>query len=286
MNKLFVNVIKIILVVLNFFLLSSFILLFNQNFKFDLSHFFDAFPQFLEQLIHIDKVTFKTPGSYIENPLLSFIIRPWRNSMLILFLSIMLGSILSIFCVVIAKRFKVIDYIMKHIVKILGYLPDIFYIPCVIVFIIFFYQQTGILIMEVASYGEQEAIVFPSIMLSVIPFVQLYKILDQVITEELDKDYVVLARAKGLNDFEILLRHVLSNVWITFYINFKQVVWMTLSSLLIMEVILGYFGATQFLYYYHAPIMLMTILVLMFVPIYLVLFVIQKLVEFRTGVKL
>lgn len=123
-------------------------------------------------------------------------------------------------------------------------------------------------------------------MLSVIPFVQLYKILDQVITEELDKDYVILARAKGLNDFEILLRHVLSNVWITFYINFKQVVWMTLSSLLIMEVILGYFGATQFLYYYHAPIMLMTILVLMFVPIYLVLFVIQKLVEFRTGVKL
>lgn len=286
MNKIFVNGVKIILVLLNFFLLSSFILLFNQNFKFDLSHFFEAFPEFIKQLMHIDTVTFKTPGSYIEHPFLSFIIRPWRNSMLILFLSIMLGTILSILCVVIAKRFKLIDYIMKRFVKILGYLPDIFYIPCVIIFIIFFYQQTGILIMEVASYGEQEAIVFPAIMLSVIPFVQLYKILDQVITEELEKDYVVLARAKGLNDFEILRKHILSNVWITFYINFKQVVWMTLSSLLIMEVILGYFGATQFLYYYHVPIMLMTILVLMFVPIYIALFIIQKLVEFRTGVKL
>ncbi|WP_165981101.1 ABC transporter permease subunit [Macrococcus lamae] len=174
--------------------------------------------------------------------------------------------------------------LFSRIVKILGYLPDIFIMPLVILVVILIYQYSGILILDVASTADKDVILLPALLLSIVPFVQFYKILDQTIEEELDESYVMMARGKGLSETEILVKYVMPNIASVYFINFRQVVWMTLSSLFVMEILFFIFGATSFLYTYHQPEILLTVLVLMFIPLYIMFIGLKFIIERLTGV--
>ncbi|WP_267748803.1 hypothetical protein [Mammaliicoccus sciuri] len=96
---------------------------------------------------------------------------------------------------------------------------------------------------------------------------------------------IEFSRAKGLSNIELYFKHILRNLFASYLINFKHIIWITLSSLLLLERIFNMHGLSSFIFDYGSPEVLFVTFILIYVPISLAIFMSHKVLFTITGVR-
>lgn len=152
-------------------------------------------------------------------------------------------------------------------------LPDVFIVVLLQLFIIWLYKQTGFLLFNIYSLGEDRIYVLPIVCLAVLPVTYLLKHFIYQLREEETKPYIAFSYSKGFSKPYTLWVHLFRNVWIHFFYHSKPVFLLMLSNLLIIELLFnihGFMKALLFASTASPPAFLlgMVLLVLPFYAIY------------------
>ncbi|HET7656940.1 MAG TPA: ABC transporter permease subunit, partial [Bacillales bacterium] len=170
---------------------------------------------------------------------------------------------------------------IQGILYFLESLPDIFVILLLQTLVVWIFQKTGILFFDIISVDFNRAYGLPMICLAIIPTVFLVKYLVVAFEEEEGRRYVELAKGIGLTKSTVILVNMFRNVLISLFQHSKSIFWITLSNLLVLEIIFNVHGLFWFLWK-HAPLNpeIMTVGMLMvFIPYFILFSIGQSLLE-------
>jgi peptide/nickel transport system permease protein len=224
------------------------------------------------------------PISDIERKLFPILLLAFWSSARIFFLSLMLALLFSV--VLLIFHFSLSRMFKKGIKAfsfLIGSLPDIFIIILTQLSIIWLFKKTGLLLIDTAAVGENQVILLPAVTLSVLPTFFFFTNMVRFLSEEEGKPYVELAKSKGLSQFRILFMHMTRNVLVSLTYHGKQIAWMMISNLLILEYLFNVFGITSFLFTYNTPSIFAVASILLFLPLYLCLKLLQLVILRKTG---
>jgi ABC-type dipeptide/oligopeptide/nickel transport system permease component len=121
------------------------------------------------------------------------------------------------------------------LLTLLESLPDLFIVIFLQISIVFIYKKTGLLVSNVSSTYDNNVYLFPILVLSVLPTIQLFKITFLLMKEEQFKPYVTVARSMGLGKLYITVKHILRNIIRSLFQYSKTIFVFMLSNLFIME---------------------------------------------------
>ncbi|WP_064093432.1 ABC transporter permease subunit [Rossellomorea aquimaris] len=270
------------LILLGILLVSATSALFvNQSFSF--SSYSLALLEIGRELLSPTDIVYINPISGIERSLFPIFLLAYWSSARIFFLALCISLLTAIILLILYySSGKTIKKGLKGLSFSIGALPDIFVIILFQLAIVWFFKQTGTLLIDFASVGQNQVVILPAITLSILPSFFFFSNLVEFIREEEGKPYVELAKSKGLGKYKILFFHTIRNVFISLTYHGKQISWMMLSNLLILEYLFNVFGVTSFLFSYNTPVIFAITSISLFVPLYLLLkclqFVIRKVI--------
>ncbi|MBH9965178.1 ABC transporter permease subunit [[Bacillus] enclensis] len=237
-----------------------------------------------KDLLSPGDLVYVNPISDIERELFPILFLAYWSSARIFFLSLILALFFS---VILLTFYFSMNRLFKKGVKafsfLIGSLPDIFIIILTQLSIIWFFKKTGLLLIDTAAVGENQVILLPAVTLSVLPSFFFFSNMVGFLREEEGKPYVELAKSKGLTQFRILFIHMMRNVLVSLTYHGKQIAWMMISNLLILEYLFNVFGITSFLFTYNTPSIFAVASILLFLPLYLSLKLLQVLILNKTG---
>jgi peptide/nickel transport system permease protein len=251
---------------------------------FSLHRFFVVLMDVGEELLTPQAIIYENPSSGVERSLFPIIFLAYWSSIRIFFLALVISILLS--TILLIGYYSLGEYFRKGIQKVgflIGSLPDLFVIALFQLGIVWYFKQTGILILDVASVGENQVILLPAITLCILPTFFFFTNMIVFLKDEEGKPYIELAKSKGLGRFTILFSHTIRNVLISLTYHGKQIVWMMLSNLLVLEYLFNVFGVTSFLFSYNQPSIFAITSILLFIPLYLVLKSLQALIGKKIG---
>ncbi|KQL37897.1 hypothetical protein AN960_15205 [Bacillus sp. FJAT-25509] len=213
-------------------------------------------------------------------PFSSVFLEPYVYSFTILFSAFLLSIFVALFIAYIVnlgpKSFR---KIMNSILFFLQSIPDVVMICAFQIFFFWIFNKTGVKIVDPISGFESKAYALPIILVSIIPTIQLFQMLFLAIQEERIRDYVEYAKAKGLSNSWIIIRHIFRNVTITLLSNSKLIFWMMISNLLIVEKFFNMKGYFSFLFNNsRSPEIFFMALVLLFIPFFLLEIIFKQIV--------
>lgn len=202
-----------------------------ENLTFNLSKYLHAIYE-----LNVKIVTF---GNFLtadgNNSLFPVIFYKYYDSMKILGLGFLTALFIAFFIAYIALiLFKNKMKYLKSFLEIAESIPDLMLILLLQFTVIIIYKKTGIKLATVVSLRE-EAILLPVLSLSVPISLYITKVLIHYIEEELEKPYIVLAKAKGFTFTYILNVHVLRNIAEGMFGTSKTIFWSMLSTLLVVD---------------------------------------------------
>ncbi|QTC42665.1 ABC transporter permease subunit [Bacillus sp. V3] len=240
--------------------------------------------EIFKDLLSPEDLVYVNPISDIERELFPILFLAYWSSARIFFLSLILALFFS---VILLTFYFSMNRLFKKGVKafsfLIGSLPDIFIIILTQLSIIWFFKKTGLLLIDTAAVGENQVILLPAVTLSVLPSFFFFSNMVGFLREEEGKPYVELAKSKGLTQFRILFIHMMRNVLVSLTYHGKQIAWMMISNLLILEYLFNVFGITSFLFTYNTPSIFAVASILLFLPLYLCLKLLQVLILNKTG---
>ena len=192
---------------------------------------------------------------------------------IVIFLAAFFISLFVAFCIVymIMSSSPRIQHRIKSFLIFLESIPDILLILVSQILVIWFFKQTGFLPFQIASIGGESIRGLPILCLSIPTTIMFVKMLVLRFENELEKDYVLFAKAKGLNRFHILNRHILRNVLLSTLFFAKTNVFFMLSNLYIIEWIFNTSGIFMFLKSYEGirvEVFIVSVL-LIYIPIFI-----------------
>lgn len=190
-----------------------------------------------------------------------------------IFLAAFFISLFVAFCIVyvIMSSSPRIQHRIKSFLIFLESIPDILLILGSQILVIWFFKQTGFLPFQIAAIGGESIRGLPIFCLSIPTTIMFVKMLVLRFENELEKDYVLFAKAKGLNRFHILNRHILRNVLLSTLFFAKTNVFFMLSNLYIIEWIFNTGGIFMFLKSYEGirvEVFIVSVL-LIYIPIFI-----------------
>ncbi|MEN8648159.1 ABC transporter permease subunit [Bacillus cereus group sp. BceL062] len=193
---------------------------------------------------------------------------------IVIFLAAFFISLFVAFCIVymIMSSSPRIQHRIKSFLIFLESIPDILLILVSQILVIWFFKQTGFLPFQIASIGGESIRGLPILCLSIPTTIMFVKMLVLRFENELEKDYVLFAKAKGLNRFHILNRHILRNVLLSTLFFAKTNVFFMLSNLYIIEWIFNTSGVFMFLKSYmgiRIEVFIVSVL-LIYIPIFII----------------
>ncbi|WP_395761184.1 ABC transporter permease subunit [Bacillus sp. 3G2] len=193
---------------------------------------------------------------------------------IVIFLAAFFISLFVAFCIVyvIMSSSPRIQHRIKSFLIFLESIPDILLILVSQILVVWFFKQTGFLPFQIASIGGESIRGLPIFCLSIPTTILFVKMLVLRFENELEKDYVLFAKAKGLNRFHILNRHVLRNVLLSTLFFAKTNIFFMLSNLYIIEWIFNTGGIFMFLKSYESirvEVFIVSVL-LIYIPIFIV----------------
>ncbi|PHC39271.1 peptide ABC transporter permease [Bacillus toyonensis] len=193
---------------------------------------------------------------------------------IVIFLAAFFISLFVAFCIVymIMSSSPRIQHRIKSFLIFLESIPDILLILVSQILVIWFFKQTGFLPFQIASIGGESIRGLPILCLSIPTTIMFVKMLVLRFENELEKDYVLFAKAKGLNRFHILNRHILRNVLLSTLFFAKTNVFFMLSNLYIIEWIFNTSGIFMFLKSYEGiriEVFIVSVL-LIYIPIFII----------------
>jgi len=192
---------------------------------------------------------------------------------IVIFLAAFFISLFVAFCIVyvIMSSSPRIQHRIKSFLIFLESIPDILLILGSQILVIWFFKQTGFLPFQIAAIGGESIRGLPIFCLSIPTTILFVKMLVLRFENELEKDYVLFAKAKGLNRFHILNRHVLRNVLLSTLFFAKTNIFFMLSNLYIIEWIFNTGGIFMFLKSYEGirvEVFIVSVL-LIYIPIFI-----------------
>ncbi|MCA1053792.1 hypothetical protein LCM10_02245 [Rossellomorea aquimaris] len=282
-HKLAGMIVEMILIIAGIIFVSATSLLFeNQTFSF--TAYLNGIVEVFLDLFSPGELVYVNPISGVERSLFPILLLAFWSSARIFFLSLTIAILASIILLImyfiIHKRLKPILNICSFL---FGSLPDLFVIIVVQLVIVLIFKETGILLIDIASFGENQVIILPAIILSILPAFFFFSNMVQFLKEEEGKAYVELAMSKGLGRFTVLFFHMVRNVLISLTYHGKQIAWMMISNLLILEYLFNVFGVTSFLFTYNTPSVFAVASILLFLPLYLLIKLLQYGISKVTG---
>jgi len=192
-----------------------------------------------------------------------------------LFAATALAFLLSYLIVLFFEKKK--DYILSFI-EIIRSIPDVLWMFLLQATVIWIFKTYGVKFVQTTSLGsDHQAVLLPLISLSLPTFLFLTQIIVLKIFEELDKQYILLAKAKGLSYFYMLNVHVVRNISQDLKGHFKTIVWMMLSTLFMVEYIFNLNGLMLFNIKYVSVELFVFSCILFFTPFFLI----YRLIDFR-----
>lgn len=252
--------------------LPSFISLHNEN-------YFNTVGRIIQGIFRIQDLEFYVNGEVMT--FYPYILEAIIYSFTIVMVALIMAYLFStIFTILTMMSPRVIREKVKSITLILESLPDILVIILLQLFVIYVFKETNILIMKVVAIGDEKAYLLPIISLSILPTVQLYRVSILLFEEELQKDYIVLGKSKGIKWSYILIIHVLRNTMVSLLFHFKKTIWYMLSALIAVELLSGINGITYYLTNYMNPEIFTIALLGFFIPIFFVYHFIKWFIEF------
>jgi peptide/nickel transport system permease protein len=169
------------------------------------------------------------------------------------------------------------DYILSFI-EIIRSIPDVLWMFLLQAGVIWLFKTTGVKFVQTTSLGSNnEAVLLPLISLSLPMFLFLTQIIVLKVFDELDKQYILLAKAKGLSFFYILNIHVIRNISQDMLGHFKSIVWMMLSTLVMVEYIFNLDGLMLFNVKHVSVELFVFSCILFFTPFFLI----YRLIDYR-----
>ncbi|MGD6969060.1 ABC transporter permease subunit [Rossellomorea vietnamensis] len=284
MAKSFVrNLLEPILIILGILLVSAGSGVFHTQ-RPSLRTYWESLRSILADLSHPFQLVYINPISEVERELFPIILTAFASSAKIVFLALFIAIVVSVLLLILYySAGKWIRGVMKSSSFLVSSLPDIFVISALQIFVVWFFKQSGILLIDVASVGENQVILFPAVTLSILPAFFFLGLMVSFVGEEENLPYVELARGKGLTKYNLLFVHMIRNILISLTYHAKQIVWMMLSNLLILEYLFNVFGVTSFLFTYNTPSIFAITAILLFIPIYSLLKGLQFVIKRRIG---
>ena len=274
MKKVSLSIQNYLLGVVGIILISCIPTLFTLGNLFDLKLFFQEFISVCKALItpsewflsYLSKTTLEAvPFSFV-----SYLEGPYLYSMTILVLALLLSLVVSfLFASIITISKGPYKKVALWVSDLLMAIPDFFYIFLFQIAVVQIYISTGHRFLSFYSLGGEKVYVAPIICLSVMPTILLFKLFVTLFAEEIKRPYVNFAKSKGLSKMEILLKHCTSNVLRSVYHQSKSIVWLSLSSLLIIEYLFGMEGILYYLLNDFSPKGITFILLSIFTPFFI-----------------
>ncbi|MFJ8219027.1 ABC transporter permease subunit [Bacillus cereus] len=187
---------------------------------------------------------------------------------IIIFLAAFFISLFVAFCIVyvIMSSSPRIQHRIKSFLIFLESIPDILLILVSQILVVWFFKQTGFLPFQIASIGGESIRGLPILCLSIPTTIMFVKMVVLRFENELEKDYVLFAKAKGLGRF-----HILRNVLLSTLFFAKTNIFFMLSNLYIIEWIFNTGGIFMFLKSYfgiRVEVFIVSVL-LIYIPIFI-----------------
>ncbi|WP_390217086.1 ABC transporter permease subunit [Halobacillus seohaensis] len=250
------------------FLISASPALFRNGTYFSLGSYVNELSGLVKSITDFGEWTYQYKGNAV--PFLEHLWDPYFYSMTIFFGS-MVGAVLIAFLLALVTFFlpRFLKQIVMRLVNILESVPDLLLAFCIQLFIVWFYKQSEILLMDFVTVGGERIYALPMLALAVLPTVTLYKIILVQVDEEMTKSYVDMAKSKGMVRSFILNIHVWRNIVKSTFYHSKLIIWGALSSLLMIEYIFNINGITNAFIEGYTPIVTVLILTMLFTPFYI-----------------
>jgi peptide/nickel transport system permease protein len=170
----------------------------------------------------------------------------YRYSMTIVFISLLLViSFGMVTAILIQNAPKKLRNTFKKVINFFEGVPDLLIIFLFQFFVITLYQSTGIKFLQLYGIFGQKPYFVPIITISCLPVLFLIQFLIKVLEEEEVKDYVLYLKAKGLSQFNILVVHMLRNIFPLFIIQLRTSIWIILSNIYLLEYMFNIQGFTK-----------------------------------------
>ncbi|MEJ8767682.1 ABC transporter permease subunit [Oceanobacillus sp. HCA-5259] len=272
---------KFVLTFIGIILISALPALFD-GMKLDISSYLSGVGSIASSLVNPKAITY-------ENFQTTYFLFPgiwplWRYSMILLFVSFFiaftfaLGS--TLITMIVTEKIR---KIIRAILFIGESIPDIFVIGISIMTAIFIRKHTNLPFFSIASFGDNQIFVIPIIVLTILPTIFFYRIMIYDFEEEISRQYIDVAKSKGLSTYSVLFSHVLRNAVINIFLQSKSIIWFMLSNLLMIEYAFNIDGLMRFMLM-HGSVQILAIgLLIMFIPIYMMQASIQIVIEKITG---
>lgn len=200
------------------------------NLSFNGREFLQAFYQETVRVFTLDHLTYE--GRF---PLFPLIFQSYLDSLRVLGLGLLLACVIALLIAYVSiLLFKKKIHYIKRLIEIFESVPDLMFILLVQMIVIFIYKKTGIRIAHVVTVREK-TILLPVICMAVPISFYMAKVVIHYIEDELEKNYIILAKSMGFSFFHILNVHVLRNIIDGMIITSRTVFWTMLSTLLVVD---------------------------------------------------
>lgn len=219
---------------LAFFL--SFLSLFDINKKKG-EHLGFTFGNFYKQLKHVLR-QFQdfTPSGFIEYVINPKVVDGFLHSYSILGISlasiILLGSLIAFS--VILSPFKLRRKLSQFLDFFEG-LPDLMFIFAINMLNIILLKEFNYKIFSMYGFGSNQPIAFPVIVISFLPAILFGLFLLKTMEDEEQEQYIQLGFSKGLTKSYLYSVHLIRNILPVFTIKFRNIIYMLLSNLVLVE---------------------------------------------------
>jgi peptide/nickel transport system permease protein len=134
--------------------------------------------------------------------------------------------------------------LLALVASLAGFSMPGFYLGILMLMLIFSLAAQGrpVVFLPVSGYGLDEHLILPVLALSVRPTAEIARLTAELLVEELGKQYIRLARAKGLPWRLVVLRHAYRNIAATIITALGNSLSYLLGSLVIIEQVFGWPG--------------------------------------------
>ncbi|TXR59379.1 peptide ABC transporter permease [Bacillus sp. AY18-3] len=197
------------------------------------------------------------------------------------FLSAFLLSLLIAYVLVVwvLQRSHMKQRIWNGVFLTLESIPDILLILVSKLLVVILFQKTGFMSVKLAGLGEERIRLLPIICLTIPTTLLFIKLLLLRFKEELEKDYSLFAKSKGLSLQHILTHHISRNVLLTTIYYAKTNILFMLSNLYIIEWIFNTYGMFVFVKE-NSKLEIFTVsLVILYVPLFILFRILHTLLQ-------
>ncbi|MBY6037159.1 peptide ABC transporter permease [Fictibacillus nanhaiensis] len=241
--------------------------LFN-GLKLNFSQYFITIKELLINLSEPSKLTY----SYGNRLLFPEILIRYQETFIVFILSFFFSILLAIIIVYFLMGVKERTLnTFKSIFLFLESIPDILLIVSMQFFIVWLYKKTNILFVNIAAAGDEKVRALPILALSIPTTIMFIKLLLLRFQTEFEKNYILLAKSKGLGKFKLFYNHVLRNVLLSLFFFTKTSIWFMLSNLYIIEYFFNSIGILIFVKDYNTIEVFTVSLLLIYLPIFIYL---------------